>query len=57
MEPAPSLRLMLPAFLVFGIGIYVFFAALMLETYVLLPVAVVCFLAAFAPALKLVRQR
>ena len=45
------------AFLALNIGVYVFLAALMLETYSLLAVAFVCFLAAFAPALKLVGHR
>ena len=57
MEPAPPLKIVLPAFLALNIGVYVFLAALMLETYSLLAVAFVCFLAAFAPALKLVGHR
>ena len=57
MEPAPPLKLLLPAFVALNIGVYVFFAALALETYALLPVAIACFAATFAPALKLVRHR
>ena len=56
MEPTPPLTLLLPSYSVLSIGVYVFLAALMLETYALLAVAVACFAAAFAPALMLVRR-
>jgi len=40
-----------------GLGVYVFFTAFALETYALVPVAVVCFAAGFAPALKLLKTQ
>ena len=57
MEPAPPIALPFFALTAMGLGIYVFFTALALETYALVPVAVVCFAAAVAPALKLLKTQ
>jgi hypothetical protein len=57
MEPTPPIKLPLFAFAVLSVGVYVFFAAVVLETYLLVPVAVACFAAPFAPALKLLRAQ
>lgn len=56
-EPTSPLRVPFACFTAIGLGVYVLFAAFVLEWYPLLGVAVLCLVAAALPVLSLTRRR
>ena len=55
-EPAPRTRTLLVPFAVTVLAIYLFFTALAMEVYILLPVAGLLFLIGLAPAARLLKR-
>jgi hypothetical protein len=56
-EPAPPVRRVLPPFVLLCAAIYLFFTALAMEVYALVPVAAACAALGAAPAVRLLRRR
>jgi hypothetical protein len=56
-EPAPPMAVAVLCLTIVSLGVYILFSALALEWYPLLLVALVCFVAAGLPALRLARPR
>jgi hypothetical protein len=56
-EPAPPIRRLLVPFVFLCAGVYLLFTALVLQVYVLVPIAAWCFVIGAVPALRLLRHR
>jgi len=55
-EPAPRARTLLVPFVVIVAAIYLFFTALAMEIYVLVPIAAILFAIGIAPAVRLIKR-
>jgi len=56
MEPAPNLRTLLVPFALVSLAIYVFFTALALEVYLLVPLAALLLAGGVVPAGRLLKR-
>jgi hypothetical protein len=56
-EAAPRLRTIVVPLTVVCLSIYLLFTALVMEVYILVPIATLLFLIGTAPALRLLRRR